>query len=242
MHEYKICVRLDWLTGVTAACALGLLPLDALNAAEHRVDELVHAALELDANVGRGESLYRANCAGCHGPKALGDAARLVPAIAGQRTAYLIKQLADFTELERESPHMQAVVAQARLGEPQVWADIASYVNGLPVGRFPERGDGTGVALGEAIFREQCATCHEEDARGDDEGFVPSLRNQHYSYVLRQMRALTSWHRLGADADLVRFLDSLDTEELTAVADYLSRMQGPTRDRSKLRDDGTVSD
>lgn len=42
--------------------------------------------------------------------------------------------------------------------------------------------DGEGYRL--AIFREECATCHEEDACGDDEGFVPSLCNQTYSIEL----------------------------------------------------------
>lgn len=223
-------------------CVMMSVPTANMYASPARVDQLVRAALQLDSNATRGATLYDRNCARCHGDKALGSASSVVPALAGQRRAYLIKQLTDFTELEREGRDMHDVVAQAALAEPQAWADIAAHLNGLPVVRFPETGDGGGVELGEAIFREQCASCHEEDARGDDDGFVPSLRNQHYSYLVRQMRSLASWHRLNVDADLVRFLDSLDTDELTAVADYLSRLQGPTRDRLKMRADGTVSD
>lgn len=234
--------RLDLIAIAVALCALGFAPTASLYASPGRVDHFIHAALELDHNVERGAALYGQHCASCHGPKALGNAAKFIPALAGQRQAYLIKQLADFTEQERDSRDMHDVVSQAGLGEPQAWADVAAYVNGLPVARFPERGDGEGVKLGEAIFREQCASCHEEDARGDDDGFVPSLRNQHYSYLLRQMRGLASGHRLNVDADLVRFIDSLETDELTALADYLSRLQGPTRERLKLRTDGTVGD
>jgi hypothetical protein len=54
------------------------------------------------------------------------------------------------------------------------------------------------------------------------------------------VRGLAASHRLNVDADLVRFLDSFDTDEITAVADYLSRLRGATRDRSKVNDDGTV--
>ena len=54
------------------------------------------------------------------------------------------------------------------------------------------------------------------------------------------MRGMGASHRLNVDADLVRFLDSFDTDEITAVADYLSRMRGPTRDRARLNDDGTL--
>jgi cytochrome c553 len=166
----------------------------------------------------------------------------VIPSLAGQRRAYLIKQLADFSEEERDSREMHAVVSKSNMAEPQTWADIAGYLNSLPRVRFPQTGDGRGVELGEAIFQEQCASCHEEDARGDDDGFIPSLRDQHYSYLVRQVRSIGSWHRLNVDADLVRFLDSLDTEEATAVADYLSRLRGPIKDRNRMNNDGTVND
>jgi Cytochrome c553 len=210
------------------------------SASPTRVDQLVRTALQLDPNPSHGAALYLQNCARCHGPVAIGDARNVVPALAGQREAYLIKQLADFTELERESQEMHAVVARAALNEPQVWADIAAYLAALPVLNVPETADGKGVELGEAIYHEQCASCHEEDARGDDDGFIPSLRDQHYSYLVRQMRSLAASHRLNVDADLIRFIDSLDTEEMTAVADYLSRMHDPVRDRGRLRSDGKV--
>jgi len=137
---------------------------------------------------------------------------------------------------------MHAVVGRSPLNEPQSMADVAAYLSHLPALGAPETADGAGVELGEAVFQEQCASCHEEDARGDDDGFVPSLRDQHYSYLVREMRALAASHRLNVDADLVRFIDSLDTEEMTAVADYLSRLREPVRDRAKLRDDGKVRD
>jgi cytochrome c553 len=205
-----------------------------------RVDQLVRTALQLDPNASHGAALYLQNCARCHGQGAIGDSHNVIPALAGQREAYLIKQLADFTELQRESPQMHAVVAKASLSEPQAWADVAAYLSRLPPAQFPETADGQGVELGEAIFQEQCASCHEEDARGDDDGFVPSLRDQHYSYLVSQMRALAASHRLDVDQDLVRFIDSLDSEEMTSVADYLSRLRGPVRDRAKLRDDGEL--
>lgn len=210
--------------------------------AQARVDRWIHTVLQLDQDTQRGAVLYGQHCADCHGAQAWGDAARFIPALAGQRRAYLVKQLADFIELERAGRSMHEVVSSPRLDDPQAWADIAGYMNGLPPAQPTQTGDGAGLALGEAIFREQCATCHEEDARGDDEGFVPSLRNQHYAYLLRQMRGLTAWHRLNADDGLIRFLDSLEPEEMTAVADYLSRFRGPVRDRLRMHNDGTVGD
>jgi cytochrome c553 len=221
-------------------CALALLPIGIAAASPTRVDEQVRAALQLQPNVKRGAGLYSVHCVGCHRREALGDPTNVVPALAGQRQAYLVMQLADFSELERRSENMHKTVSRNAVANPQAWADLAGYLSALPPARLPQTGDGGGVELGEAIFQEQCASCHEEDARGDDDGFIPSLRAQHYSYLVRAMRGIGTSHRLNIDADLARFLDSLDTEEMTAVADYLSRLRGPARDRAKLNDDGTL--
>ena len=222
--------------------AAALLCSTSVLASPTRVDQLVRAALQLDPNASRGAALYLQNCARCHGQGAIGDPRNVIPALAAQREAYLIKQLADFTELERDGQEMHAVTARSPVNEPQSLADLAAYLSHLPALRDPETADGQGVELGEAIFLEQCASCHEKDARGDDDGFVPSLRDQHYSYLVREMRSMAASHRRNVDTDLVRFIDSLDTEEMTAVADYLSRLRGPVRDRAKLRDDGKVRD
>ena len=225
-----------------AASVLCSLVANGATASPLTVDEKVRNALQLDQNVENGKKLYSENCAECHGPQALGSAAKVIPSLAGQRRAYLVKQLADFSEEERSSKEMHAVVSRQQLSDEQAWADLSGYLNSLPRTSFPQTGDGRGVELGEAIFQEQCASCHEEDGRGDDDGFVPSVRDQHYSYLVRQMRSIASWHRLNVEADLVRYFDSLDTEEATAVADYLSRMRGPVRDRSRMNEDGTVND
>ena len=227
-------------TFIIAVAAATLLSSASVMASPTRVDQLVRNALQLDPSIKRGSGLYDVHCARCHGDKAIGDARNVIPALAGQREAYLIKELADFTELERDGEEMHKVVSKAAINEPQAWADLAGYLSQLPVIRFPETSDGTGVELGEAIFQEQCASCHDDDARGDDDGFIPSLRDQHYSYLVRQMRSLAASHRLNVDADLVRFLDSFDTDEITAVADYLSRLRTPVRDRAKLRDNGEL--
>jgi cytochrome c553 len=224
-----------------SAALVGLLALGSADASPLSVDEKIRNTLQLDQNLKRGEQLYATYCSNCHGPQALGSAEKRIPSLAGQRRAYLVKQFADFSEMERASRTMHGVVSQAAVANEQAWADLSGYLNSLPRASFPQTGDGRGLELGEAIFQDQCASCHEEDARGDDDGFVPSLRDQHYSYLVRQMRSIASWHRLNVDADLVRFLDSMDTEEATAVADYLSRMRGPVRDRERMNNDGTVN-
>jgi cytochrome c553 len=227
------------LAACLAAAAVGSRPAQG---EAQRVDELIHDALQLDVHVDRGREIYEKNCASCHGLKAHGDPNRGIPSLAGQRQAYVVKQLADFSERERESRNMHSIVSRVGLSEPQVWADVAAYVNGLaPIGR-PQHGDGRHLELGEAIFREQCSSCHEEDARGDDDGFVPSLRNQHYAYLLKETRTMGRWHARNIEEDLARFLNSLEEDEIVGLADYLSRLHGPTKDRLRMRDDGSAGD
>ena len=210
-------------------------------ASPERAEELMKTAMQLEGNARSGAALYRTQCANCHGSAAHGNAALLVPALAGQRRAYLIKQFADFSELDRAATQMHAVVARAEVREEQAWADLAAYLNSQIPLAAPQTGNGESVSLGEASYRQWCASCHEEDARGDDDGFVPSLRNQHYAYLLKEMRSLAGGHRANVEAELVLFLDSLKADEMSGLADYLSRLRGPVRDRARLMDDGSIS-
>lgn len=210
--------------------------------ASEQVDELIRTTLELEPQAQRGGKLYQQHCQSCHAVGAVGSAARLIPSLAGQRRSYLIKQLADFAAAERTATQMHAVVSRKQVREPQQWADLTAYLNNLPVNAKNATGNGEHLSLGEASYQQWCVSCHSEDGRGDDDGFVPSLRNQHYSYLLQQMRELASGHRFNVEPELTMFLNSLDQQEMIGLADYTSRMRGPMQDRAKLRDDGSVGD
>lgn len=226
--------------GWIAAVGLGVSATVAAEA--ERAEQLTRIALDLDANAERGAKLYRAQCAGCHGSAAQGNARRLIPALANQRRAYIVKQLADFIEGDRIATQMHEVVSRGEIDRPQAWADLALYLNNLPPPKRAQTGDGKFLELGEASYEQWCSSCHEEDGRGDDDGFVPSVRNQHYRYLLKETRNLAAGHRFNIDEDLRRFLNSLKPDEQQGIADYMSRMQGPLKDRARMNTDGTVSD
>ena len=211
------------------------------SAAAERMDELTLDALDLHANARRGAALYSQECASCHGREAQGAGQHDIPALASQRRAYIIRQLAAFSERDRIATQMHKVVSREAVSDPQSWADLALYLNNLPPPKGAHTGDGKYLSLGEASYEQFCRSCHEEDGRGDDDGFVPSLRNQHYRYLVKEMRNLAAGHRFNIDDELVRFLSSLKQDEMQGLADYLSRMQGPVRDRAH-ENDGTVDD
>ncbi len=226
---------------VTFAALFALTSVDA-GASEESVDRTTQAALQLDAHADRGAVQFRQFCSRCHGIEAHGDADHAIPALAGQRFKYIVRQLANFAGAERDSITMRHVVMQKELREPQTWVDIAAWLNNAPMVPHAQTGDGMHVALGRGIYHEQCASCHRADAHGDAEGFVPSLRDQHYAYLVAQLQKLADGYRHNVDEDLVRFLRSFDDQDVRATADYLSRLTGPGDVHKAMRHDGTVVD
>ena len=83
-------------------------------ASEASVDRLTQRALDLDAHAERGGVEFRQSCSRCHGALAQGDAAHAIPALAGQRFKYVVRQLANFAGDERESATMQRVIFTPR--------------------------------------------------------------------------------------------------------------------------------
>jgi cytochrome c553 len=213
-----------------------------VRASAEAVDRATQEALTLDVHPDRGGILFSQYCARCHGSEAQGNANRAIPALAAQRFNYLVRQLANFTGLERDSNTMHGVLSQIELRGPQSWVDIAAFLNKEPSIQHTQQGEGSYLTLGRAIFHEQCAACHRADGHGDADGFVPSLRNQHYSYLVGQMHKLGEGRRHNVDEDLVRFLNGFDDEEMSATADYLSRLRGPGAVHKVMRGDGVVVD
>ena len=230
---------------VIKACVLSAICLFLsvqASAAEETADRLTQTALDLDAHRERGAVEFRRSCARCHGEAAQGDAEQAIPSLAGQRFKYIVRQLANFASSERDSDIMQRVLAHRTLKEPQTWVDIAAYLNNLPITVPAGNGNGERVGLGRGIFHEQCASCHHLDAHGDDEGFVPSLRNHQYTYLVAQLRKLAEGRRHNVDEDLVRFWRSLEDQDVRGTADYLSRLSGPGEVHKRMRRGGSVVD
>lgn len=217
---------------LSAAAAIVLcLPL-SVNAAE-RARELLTTTLALAANPNAGGQAFARNCAACHGDKAWGVGDSSVPALAAQRERYLLTQLIDFAELNRDAVEMHRASASLGVAPEQQWRNIAAYLSRLPVNPRPQRGDGKMLDNGSGIYRDSCASCHREDGTGDDSVGAPSVAGQHYSYLLSQIRAMASGHRFAnVDFDLALMLDNMSAADMAGVADYISRLSSqPTTAR-----------
>lgn len=235
MQTFQMSGRL--VLGLALAGAVHTAPASQVEA-----DERTHAALGLDAHPQVGAREFKLDCQSCHGADAPGVADGSAPVLAGQRFTYLVHQMADFASDERDSKAMHDVMGRPELRDPQTWVDIASYLNKAPIDRSTLKGDDSHLSLGRGIFHEQCASCHQADARGSDDGFVPSLRNQNYAYLVNQIHALGDDRRHNVDEDLMRFMRSFELDDIHGVADYLSRLEGAGRNRERMRDNGVVVD
>jgi cytochrome c553 len=238
-----IAVRMRRATFLALAASSILIGrIDPVAASEESVDRATQLALGLEPHRDPGQRLFAEHCASCHGPEAQGNGAQSVPSLAGQRFRYLVRQLANLGGDQRESRTMHRVLADSAVKNPQSWVDLAAYLNGLEPTQSTMTGKGSNVPLGRGIVHEQCASCHGLDAHGDQDGLVPSLRNQHYSYLSAQIGKLAEGRRHNVDEELVRFLQTFDAKDVDGVADYLSRQRSPVHRNKQMRSDGTVVD
>jgi ubiquinol-cytochrome c reductase cytochrome c subunit len=129
--------------------------------------------------VGAGQQLFRANCATCHGMDAEGT--DLAPSLVGVGAASVDFQMATGRmPMANNSP-------QAEAKEPQFTPDqialVASYVASLAPGPAVPTAEQVDPALGDpasgmALFRTNCAMCHNAVGAGGalSEGkYAPSL-------------------------------------------------------------------
>lgn len=77
-----------------------------------------------DAAKGKSKAMM---CASCHGAKGI-SASPMWPNLAGQKAAYIVKQLKDFKSGKRKDPSMQGMVAAL---SPADMKNIAAYYESL---------------------------------------------------------------------------------------------------------------
>jgi len=183
------------------------------------------AAVELEPNLRRGAEYYKL-CATCHEADGRGSKDGSVPAIAGQHVSVLVKQLVDFRHDRRWDERMQNFTSQHYFSGPQDLLDVSAYAESLP--RWPPLGGGPGddasLKRGEVIYHRDCSGCHGPLGLGELRRMRARLAGQHYQYLLRQLEETAAGRRPGMDAEHVKLIGALSTEERSGVAEYLSRL------------------
>jgi len=179
-------------------------------------------ALRAKGDPVRGEIAFEV-CQGCHRNKALGRPDGKYPRLAGQHASVLIKQMTDVRAGRRDNSRMFPFANDHVLG-PQDIADVAVYLQGLPVDAQNGKGPGTNLARGKAQYLKDCATCHGERGEGHGPGFQPRLSGQHFLYLMHEGRAIRDGERRNADPRMVGVIKEYGDADLESVLDYVSRL------------------
>jgi len=180
-------------------------------------------ALHSKPNLDRGAELFRI-CAACHGPAGGGTVDGGVPRIAGQHASVLAKQLVYFRYHRRWDPRMEHFADKHHLADAQAIADVAAYASQLDPGS--ERGVGSGALTehGAGVYARLCRSCHGSSGEGDAKHAIPQIAGQHYEYLRRQIYDAVDGRRPNFSGAHVRLLARLEHDDITGLADYLSRI------------------
>lgn len=167
-------------------------------------------------------------CQGCHRADASGRVSGAYPRLAGQHATVLIKQMTDIRAGMRDNPKMEPFIDDHVLTPTEI-ADIAAYLQGLPIPTGNGKGPGTDLARGEQLYAKDCASCHGDKGEGKADKFYPMVAAQHYKYLLREVRWIRDETRRNANPDMVKAIKPYTDEDLGAVADYMSRLPPPDK-------------
>ena len=173
----------------------------------------------------RGEVAFEI-CQGCHRAGALGRPDGSYPRLAGQHTSVLIKQMTDVRAGRRDNPKMYPFANQHVIG-PQDIADIAVYLQGLPVPADNGKGPGTDLEKGRTLYARDCETCHGVGGEGNSPKFYPRVSGQHYAYLLREGKFIRDGNRRNANPKMVEAVKPYSDADLQAVSDFMSRFPVP---------------
>lgn len=204
----------------------GLLAYSSFVMSDALLDEELTQAMKLTGNAKNGKDVFKL-CIACHNANGWGQKDGSFPQLSGQHRSVIIKQIADIRAGNRDNPLMEQVAKESVMGGPQAIADVAAYIDTLPMNPEPGYGAGGNNARAEKLFYRKCAECHGADGGGDAERFFPRIQGQHYEYLLRQIKWIREGKRRNANPNMVKRVKKMKMKDLELLVDYVSRIKPP---------------
>lgn len=177
-----------------------------------------------EGDADRGKTLIT-TCTACHGANGNSPAGTF-PSLAGQNPKYLVKQLVDIKNGDRDSPQMTGLLTNL---DRKDFEDIAAYYarQEPKVGRADE----DLVERGETIYRAgikrkniaACSGCHLPRGQGNNPAAFPALAGQWPQYLEQQLKLFRSEERTndGGGRMMRSIAQDMSDEEIEAVSSYL---------------------
>lgn len=187
---------------------------------------LMVAAVQARAGIMGGDVPPWEHCALCHGLDGISRMPKF-PKLAGQRYAYLAKQLGDFRSARRtnDGGPMDGITHQFEMGP---LLEAARWFSSQPAPP-PVPADGEDAEAGRLLFATgkpaagipACASCHGPRARTSL--VAPLLEAQHPRYLEKQLDDFKSRKRTNdPDGVMRRIAAALTESEIQSVSRYLA--------------------
>ena len=165
-----------------------------------------HAADEIEAKAQL--------CAAFHGDKGVPTDPKTIPGIWGQEQSYLMKQLRDFRNGERNSAVMSPIAKDlAETDLRKIAAYFAAKTWPAPKAADPAASPPEGIAM--------CKACHQPNFEGGAP--APRLAGLSYDYLVAAMKNFADGQRTN-NGDMPKFMKALTDSQRDAMARYLSAL------------------
>lgn len=161
-----------------------------------------------------------APCLACHGERGTSETEG-VPSLGAQMPDYVVTQLFQFRERQREAPPMNDMAAGLSDDDLRSFADaVGALPAPAPTGGPP---DPTLAARAQALVsKHQCNSCHGADLTGRDA--LPRIRGQREDYLKAALAAYRSNARPGYDPAMNEVAQGLKDDEIADLAAYIARL------------------
>lgn len=174
----------------------------------------------------KGEALYTAVCAACHGADG-NSAIAANPKLSAQHPEYLVKQLHEFKSGKRNNPIMKGFASALSDDDMR---NISYWVASKPIKPGFAK-DKELVAMGERIYRggiadrqiAACAGCHSPNGAGIPAQY-PRLSGQHADYTVAQLNMFRDGSRANS-TQMTQVAAKLNDKEIRAVSDYIAGLR-----------------
>lgn len=150
--------------------------------------------VEAKADLGAGKAIYDEVCSACHARNGKGYKQLKAPALAGQQSGYLVRQLRHFqTGVRGEHPDdtlgNQMRPMSKMLKSEQDIANVVAYIQTFPIPKSTKaKGD---IAAGEPLYA-MCVGCHGVNAQGNEQLNAPRLNTLQDWYIKQQIQNFQS--------------------------------------------------
>lgn len=160
-----------------------------------------------------------APCTACHGTGT--SQTEGVPSLGGQLPDYVVTQLFQFREKQREAPPMNDVAAGFSDDDLRAYADAVATLP--PPAWSGPPADAALTARAQAIVaKHQCTSCHGADLAGRDA--IPRIRAQREEYLAKALTGYKTNSRPGYDPAMNEVAQELSEADIKDLAAYVSRL------------------